>query len=154
MRFARPTRAPLEDHHPGARRAAAESSVDRRMAYDEALADRVRAALGARASVTERRMFGGLAFLLDGKMFVAVSGALILAAPAGPGSAYVVARTAAGGRREGLASCVGTGLGGLLHVVAAAFGLSLLLARSAVAFSVVQYVGAAYLVYLGVRILL
>src|SRR5438477_512137 len=46
--------------------------------------------------------------------------ALVLAVTPGPGIAYVVARTAAGGRAEGLASCIGTGLGGMLHVCAAA----------------------------------
>lgn len=80
--------------------------------------------------------------------------ALVLAVTPGPGIAYVVARTAAGGRPEGLASCVGTGLGGMLHVGAAALGLSVLLAQSAVAFSVVKFMGAAYLVYLGIRLLL
>ena len=80
--------------------------------------------------------------------------ALILAITPGPGMAYVVARTAAGGRAAGLASCVGTGLGGLFHVCAAALGLSLLLAQSAAAFSVVKYVGATYLLYLGIRLLL
>jgi threonine/homoserine/homoserine lactone efflux protein len=80
--------------------------------------------------------------------------ALVLALTPGPGIAYVVARTAAGGRGEGLASCVGTGLGGLFHVGAAALGLSLLLAQSATAFSLVKYVGAAYLVYLGIRLLI
>ena len=49
---------------------------------------------------------------------------------------------------------MGTGLGGMLHVCAAAVGLSLLLAQSAAAFAVVKYVGAAYLVYLGVRLLI
>ena len=90
-------------------------------------------------------MLPSIAFLLA---------ALILAVTPGPGIAYVVARTAAGGRAEGLASCVGTGLGGLLHVAAAALGLSVLLAQSAVAFSLVKYIGAAYLVYLGIRLLL
>lgn len=80
--------------------------------------------------------------------------AVILAITPGPGIAYVVARTAAGGRAEGLASCIGTGLGGLLHVAAAAVGLSVLVAQSATAFSLVKYLGAAYLVYLGVRLLL
>lgn len=79
--------------------------------------------------------------------------ALVLAITPGPGIAYVVARTVAGGRSEGLASCVGTGLGGLVHVAAAAVGLSLLIAQSALAFNVVKYVGAAYLVYLGIRML-
>ena len=86
-----------------------------------------------------------LAFLLT---------ALVLAITPGPGIAYVVARTVAGGRSEGLASCIGTGLGGLLHVAAAAIGLSLLVAQSAVAFNVVKYLGAAYLVYLGIRLLM
>ncbi|MFZ9061955.1 MAG: LysE family translocator [Steroidobacteraceae bacterium] len=80
--------------------------------------------------------------------------ALVLAITPGPGIAYVVARTAAGGRAEGLASCLGTGLGGLLHVAATAVGLSVLVAQSAVAFTVVKFVGAAYLVYLGVRLLM
>ena len=57
--------------------------------------------------------------------------AVMLAITPGPGIAYVVARTAAGGRSEGLASCLGTGLGGLVHVLAAALGLSLLIAQSA-----------------------
>jgi len=95
--------------------------------------------------MTTASMIPSLAFLLA---------ALVLAVTPGPGIAYVVARTAAGGRAEGLASCVGTGLGGLLHVGAAALGLSVLLAQSAVAFSLVKYIGAAYLVYLGIRLLL
>lgn len=78
----------------------------------------------------------------------------VLAITPGPGIAYVVARTVAGGRAEGLASCIGTGLGGLLHVGAAAVGLSLLVAQSAVAFTVIKWLGAAYLVYLGIRLLL
>jgi threonine/homoserine/homoserine lactone efflux protein len=80
--------------------------------------------------------------------------AIVLAITPGPGIAYVVARTVAGGRPEGLASCFGTGIGGLLHVLAAALGLSLIVAQSAVAFNLVKYVGAAYLVYLGIRLLL
>jgi len=79
--------------------------------------------------------------------------AVVLAITPGPGIAYVVARTVAGGRSEGLASCFGTGLGGLLHVLAAALGLSLLVAQSAIAFNMVKYIGAAYLIYLGVRLL-
>ena len=78
--------------------------------------------------------------------------AVLLAITPGPGIAYVVARTAAGGRSEGLASCLGTGLGGMLHVLAAAFGLSVLIAQSAVAFTLLKYLGAAYLVYLGIRL--
>ena len=80
--------------------------------------------------------------------------AVVLAITPGPGIAYVVARTVAGGRSEGLASCFGTGIGGMLHVLAAALGLSLIVAQSAVAFNLVKYLGAAYLVYLGIRLLL
>ena len=87
-------------------------------------------------------------------LFAFLMTALLLAVTPGPGIAYVVARTVAGGRREGLASCLGTGLGGLLHVAAAALGLSLLVARSAAAFGLVKWLGAAYLVYLGLRLLL
>jgi threonine/homoserine/homoserine lactone efflux protein len=80
--------------------------------------------------------------------------AIVLAITPGPGIAYVVARTVAGGRSEGLASCFGTGIGGMLHVLAAALGLSLVVAQSALAFNLVKILGAAYLVYLGVRMLL
>ena len=80
--------------------------------------------------------------------------ALVLACTPGSGLAYVVARTVAGGWREGVASSLGTAVGGAGHVVAAAFGLSLLLAQSAIAFTLVKYAGACYLVYLGLRLLL
>lgn len=83
-----------------------------------------------------------------------VIAALVLAITPGPGIAYVVARTVAGGRAEGLASCIGTAIGGMLHVFAAALGLSLIVAESAAAFNLVKYIGAAYLVYLGIRLLL
>ena len=84
---------------------------------------------------------------------VFLAAAIVLAITPGPGLAYVVARTAAGGVREGIASSLGTALGGLGHVVAAALGLSALVAQSAAAFTIVKYVGACYLVYLGLRIL-
>lgn len=73
--------------------------------------------------------------------------AVILAVTPGPGIAYVVARTVAGGRTEGLASCFGTGMGGMLHVLAAALGLSLIVAQSAVAFSVVKYLVSRHVNY-------
>jgi threonine/homoserine/homoserine lactone efflux protein len=82
-----------------------------------------------------------------------LAAAVVLAAIPGPGMLYVVARTLGGGRREGLISTAGTALGGSVHVVAAALGLSALLATSAVAFTVVKYVGAAYLIFLGLRLL-
>ncbi len=80
--------------------------------------------------------------------------ATLLAITPGPGIAYVVARTVAGGRSEGLASWLGTGIGGMFHVLAAALGISLIIAQSALAFNLVKYLGAAYLVYLGIRMLL
>ncbi|MGE0800979.1 MAG: LysE family translocator [Lautropia sp.] len=79
--------------------------------------------------------------------------AIVLAFTPGPGMTYVVARTVAGGRAEGLASCLGTALGGLVHVAAAAAGLSWLLAQSATAFTAVKLIGAAYLLWLGIRML-
>lgn len=86
--------------------------------------------------------------------FAFLLAAIVLAVTPGPGIAYVVARTVSGGRSEGIASCVGTAFGGMAHVLAAAFGLSAVLAQSALAFSVVKYLGAAYLIYMGVRLLL
>jgi len=79
--------------------------------------------------------------------------ATLLAVAPGPGMLYVLARTLAGGRREGVLSCLGTCLGGLAHVMAAATGLSLVLATSATAFALVKYAGAAYLIYLGIRMM-
>ncbi len=79
--------------------------------------------------------------------------AFLLAVTPGPGIFYVLARTLAGGRREGILSSCGTLLGGLVHVFAAALGVSAVLAASAVAFAVVKYAGAAYLIYLGIRMI-
>jgi threonine/homoserine/homoserine lactone efflux protein len=72
----------------------------------------------------------------------------------GPAVLYIVTRSVAQGRKAGLASVLGIELAGLCHSAAAAFGLSAILVASALAFSVVKYVGAAYLVYLGIRALL
>jgi threonine/homoserine/homoserine lactone efflux protein len=83
-----------------------------------------------------------------------LGGATLLAIVPGPGMLYVLARTLAGGRREGVLSCLGTFVGGLAHVLAAATGLSIVLATSATAFAVVKYAGAGYLIYLGVRMII
>src|SRR5947209_17851896 len=69
----------------------------------------------------------------------------------GPSVLYIITRSVAQGRRAGLASVLGVELEGLTHASAAALGLSALLLTSALAFSVVKYLGAAYLIYLGVR---
>ena len=82
-----------------------------------------------------------------------LAAAILLAVTPGPGIFYVLARTLAGGRREGLQSSIGTFFGGLFHVFAAALGVSAILAASAVAFHTVKYAGAAYLVFLGVRMI-
>jgi threonine/homoserine/homoserine lactone efflux protein len=82
-----------------------------------------------------------------------LAAALVLAITPGPGIFYVLARTLAGGRREGIESSLGTFFGGLFHVFAAALGVSAILAASAVAFHTVKYVGAAYLVWLGIRMI-
>src|SRR5712671_6378694 len=79
--------------------------------------------------------------------------ALVLAITPGPGIFYVLARTLAGGRREGIESSLGTFFGGIFHVFAAALGVSAILAASAVAFHTVKYAGAAYLVWLGIRMI-
>lgn len=79
--------------------------------------------------------------------------ALLLAITPGPGIFYVLARSLAGGRREGIQSSLGTFVGGLFHVFAAALGISAILAASAVAFHTVKYAGAAYLVWLGIRMI-
>ena len=80
--------------------------------------------------------------------------AFTLAVIPGPGMLYVLARTVRGGKREGILSTLGTGVAGLLHTLAAALGISAVLATSAVAFAVIKWLGAAYLIYLGVRTLL
>lgn len=82
-----------------------------------------------------------------------LSAAFLLAITPGPGIFYVMTRSLKGGRGEGIASALGTAVGGMGHVLAAALGLSVVLATSAVAFNLVRYVGAAYLVYLGIQAL-
>jgi threonine/homoserine/homoserine lactone efflux protein len=84
-------------------------------------------------------------------VFAAAAAALV--AVPGPNLVYIATRSVSQGRRSGLASALGIETGTLVHVAAAAAGLSALLASSALAFAVVRYAGAAYLVFLGVRAL-
>lgn len=77
--------------------------------------------------------------------------ALVLLIIPGPSVLYIVTRSIDQGRRAGFISVLGTHVGSLVHVAAAAFGLSALIVSSALAFSAVKYLGAAYLVWLGVR---
>jgi threonine/homoserine/homoserine lactone efflux protein len=87
------------------------------------------------------------------RFFLFLIAALVLAATPGPGIFYVLTRTLAGGRSEGILSSLGTFAGGMFHVLAAALGISAILATSAVAFHTVKYAGAAYLVWLGIRMI-
>jgi len=80
----------------------------------------------------------------------AVAAILLLLTP-GPAVLYIVARSVEQGRIAGLASVCGITTGTLVHVLAAALGLSALLASSVLAFAVVKYAGAAYLIYIGLR---
>jgi RhtB (resistance to homoserine/threonine) family protein len=77
-----------------------------------------------------------------------VSGLLLNITP-GPDSLFIMARSASQGWRAGFVACWGIGTGTLVHVLAAALGLSALLATSAAAFTTVKIVGAAYLVWIG-----
>jgi threonine/homoserine/homoserine lactone efflux protein len=87
----------------------------------------------------------------SGALAVFVVSALVLLVIPGPAVLYIVAQSVSRGRLAGIVSMFGIQVGGLVHVAAAAAGLSALLMRSAFAFDVVKYVGAAYLVFLGAR---
>jgi threonine/homoserine/homoserine lactone efflux protein len=80
-----------------------------------------------------------------------LAAALVLAVTPGPGIFYVAARTFSGGRAEGMASSFGTGLGGMVHVLAGGVGVSAIVLASAELFTVMKLVGAAYLVWIGWR---
>lgn len=82
---------------------------------------------------------------------VFVVASLVLAVSPGPAVMYIVSRGMAGGRRAGIVSALGIATGGLLHVTAAVVGISALVAASARAFTVIKWVGALYLIYLGVK---
>lgn len=82
-----------------------------------------------------------------------LAGALLNVTP-GPDTLLVVTRSASQGWRAGSAAALGIGAGTFVHIFAAALGLSALLATSALAFALVKYAGAAYLLYVGVKMLL
>ena len=88
----------------------------------------------------------------DTPLFAAFVGAsLVVALTPGPAVVYIVARTLAQGRACGLASILGVALGNLANAVGAAIGLAALFAVSSVAFTALKWAGAAYLVFLGLR---
>src|SRR5712672_3634810 len=80
-----------------------------------------------------------------------LAAALIIAAVPGPGIFYVAARTLSGGGKAGIASTFGTALGGLVHVIAGALGVSAIILASAELFTAVKFIGALYLIWLGVK---
>src|SRR4026208_1733968 len=82
-----------------------------------------------------------------------IAAALVLLLTPGPGVMYIVARSIGQGSRAGLVSVGGLAAGALVHVVAAAAGISTILLASVTAFGVIKAAGAAYLIYLGVRTL-
>ena len=83
----------------------------------------------------------------------AAASLLLLLIP-GPAVLYIVNRSVSDGRQAGLAAVAGLSLGNLVHALAAAVGLSAVLATSATAFNTVKWLGAAYLIYVGVRTLM
>jgi threonine/homoserine/homoserine lactone efflux protein len=91
---------------------------------------------------------------LDSNIALFVVASLVVIVAPGPDNIYVLTRGVAQGREVALASAWGMCSGLLFHTILAALGLSVVLARSAAAFSVVKYVGAAYLIYLGINALL
>ena len=88
-----------------------------------------------------------------GSLVIFISATLALLIVPGPAVLYIVARSLEQGRVAGIVSVLGIGLAALVHVTFAALGLSALLMQSALAFSVIKYLGAAYLIYLGIRTL-
>ncbi|MGA8260708.1 MAG: LysE family transporter, partial [Arenicellales bacterium] len=82
-------------------------------------------------------------------LFLVAAGILIVIP--GPAVLYIVARSLDRGRLAGVVSALGVAAGSFFHIAAAALGLSALLASSAVAFSTVKYLGAAYLIFMGIR---
>lgn len=92
-------------------------------------------------------------FGIENLMLFIISGLLLNISP-GPDTVLIVSRSASQGWRAGLVAVAGIGTGVCLHIFAAALGVSALLATSATAFTLVKLAGAAYLVYLGVKMLL
>ncbi len=85
------------------------------------------------------------------KLPIFIFASIVLLLTPGPAVLYIIARSVDQGRVAGLVSVLSVEVGNFFHALAAAIGLSALLFSSATAFSVVKYLGAAYLVYLGVR---
>jgi threonine/homoserine/homoserine lactone efflux protein len=87
----------------------------------------------------------------DTNFWLFLGAALVISAVPGPGIFYVAARTLSEGRASGFASTAGTALGGLVHVIAGSVGISAVILASAELFAAVKFVGALYLVWLGIK---
>lgn len=85
--------------------------------------------------------------------FVFISAALAINLAPGPDLIYILSKSIAQGKKVGVASSMGIWTGAMVHVLAASLGLSTILATSATAFSIVKYIGAGYLVYMGIQTL-
>ena len=92
--------------------------------------------------------------VLPARLFLFIISALVLLLTPGPAVLYIITRSVDQGRKAGMASVLGVELGNSVHVIAATLGLSAILLTSALAFNIVKYVGAAYLISQGVRTLL
>jgi threonine/homoserine/homoserine lactone efflux protein len=92
-------------------------------------------------------------FLSHSSLLLFVTGAAILLVIPGPAVTYIVSRSIGQGRAAGFVSAMGITVGTLFHIVAATLGLSALLVSSVLAFQFVKYAGAAYLIFLGIRML-
>jgi threonine/homoserine/homoserine lactone efflux protein len=90
-------------------------------------------------------------FLDPAKLTLFFVAAAVLIVTPGPAVLYIVTRSISQGRGAGFVSALGVGAGNFLQAIAAALGLSAIIASSALAFSIVKYVGAIYLIYLGVK---
>lgn len=88
------------------------------------------------------------------KLYLFIAATLVLLLVPGPAVLYITARSASQGRLAGLVSVLAIETANFLQAVAAALGLSAILLSSALAFDIVKYLGAAYLIYLGIRKLL
>ena len=91
--------------------------------------------------------------LASSQLLPFVLASFVLCVTPGPGVTYIVTRSVTQGRRAGFGSVVGVALGNALSATLAALGLAAVLAASAAAFNFVKYAGAAYLIYLGVKVL-
>ena len=91
--------------------------------------------------------------MIDNFWVFALTGLLLNLTP-GNDMMYIIARSSGQGTKAGIVSALGIGAGCIVHIMAAVVGLSALIAQSAIAFDIIKYIGAAYLIYLGIRSLL